>query len=97
MDSWCGLHLDHSLLTGLTCAMFMDENSGIGSPLDPNDSIFLNHSLKDAGLYVKDRYGKMVKVNIPTDCLAFQLGEAAQVASRGKLMATPHLVFLSLF
>jgi isopenicillin N synthase-like dioxygenase len=28
MDSWCGLHIDHSLLTGLTSAMYMlnDEN-----------------------------------------------------------------------
>lgn len=92
VDSWCGLHLDHSLLTGLTSAMFMDEESGVGQPMKQDDPRFFEHSLKDAGLYIKDRRGKMVKVNIPADCLAFQLGEAAQVASRGNLMATPHLV-----
>lgn len=93
-DSWCGLHLDHSLLTGLTSAMFMDEETGVGQPLGNEDNRFFEHSLKDAGLYIKDKQGKMIKVVIPPDCLAFQLGEAAQVASRGKLMATPHLVIL---
>jgi isopenicillin N synthase-like dioxygenase len=92
VDSWCGLHVDHSLLTGLTSAMFMDEESGAGRPMKSDDARFLEHSLKCAGLYIKDREGKMVKVEIPADCLAFQLGEAAQVASRGNLLATPHLV-----
>jgi isopenicillin N synthase-like dioxygenase len=31
-------------------------------------------------------------VHIPPDHLAFQIGEAAQVASKGALVATPHLV-----
>lgn len=92
VDSWCGLHVDHSLLTGLTSAMYMDEESGVGQPMKNDDARFFEHSLQDAGLYIKDRQGKMVKVNIPVDCLAFQLGEAAQVASRGNLLATPHLV-----
>jgi hypothetical protein len=29
----------------------------------------------DAGLYIKDRKGGVVKVGIPRDCLAFQTGE----------------------
>jgi hypothetical protein len=31
----------------------------------------------DAGLYIKDRGGGVVKVGIPKDCLAFQTGEGA--------------------
>jgi isopenicillin N synthase-like dioxygenase len=43
-------------------------------------------------LYIKSRNDTLIKVNIPQDCLAFQIGEAAQVASRSLLIATPHLV-----
>ena len=32
------------------------------------------------------------QVNIPTNCIAFQLGEAAQIASNDVFLATPHLV-----
>lgn len=33
----------------------------------------------DAGLYIKDRKGGVVKVGIPKDCLAFQTGEGASL------------------
>jgi isopenicillin N synthase-like dioxygenase len=33
-----------------------------------------------------------VKVTIPEDCLAFQIGETAQIHSGGILQATPHAV-----
>jgi hypothetical protein len=33
------------------------------------------------GLYVRTRRGDVVHVSIPADCLAFQLGECAQVGS----------------
>eukprot|EP00842_Homolaphlyctis_polyrhiza_P002425 jgi/Hompol1/3183/HPOL_006392-RA len=125
-DSWCGLHLDHSLvstknltgthhtshaywltaaldslvwlfqITGLTSAMLMDES-------DPNNIKQLvglpggvdqvaAASIAKSGLYIKGRDGDFVQVKIPQDCLAFQIGEAAQAASRGLLVATPHLV-----
>ncbi|KAI9100491.1 hypothetical protein DFS34DRAFT_487814 [Phlyctochytrium arcticum] len=88
-DSWCGLHIDHSMLTGLTSAMYMDETDPSSPrPLDslpPTDS-------PSPGLYIKTRSGEFTHVAIPADCLAFQIGEAAQVASRGVLVATPHLV-----
>jgi isopenicillin N synthase-like dioxygenase len=45
-----------------------------------------------AGLYIKTRGGALTKVTIPGDCLAFQTGEALQIATGGKLMATPHCV-----
>lgn len=91
MDSWCGIHVDHSVLTGLTSAMYFDESN----PEFPE--IFKTNpkadaALKDAGLYIKNRDGSFTQAKIPSDCLAFQIGEAAQIASRGLLVATPHLV-----
>ncbi len=34
----------------------------------------------------------MTKVTIPPDCLAFQTGEALELATAGRLRATPHCV-----
>lgn len=80
-DSWCGWHLDHGALTGLTRAMFLDKDGKEVPPPDPT-----------AGLYIKNRGGKTLKVSIPEDCLAFQIGESAQVLSGGTLRATWHCV-----
>ncbi|PYI24622.1 Clavaminate synthase-like protein [Aspergillus japonicus CBS 114.51] len=91
-DDWCATHLDHSCLTGLTSAMFVDEAdqnlADSGTPLhelpaSPDPS---------AGLYIKSRTGQIVKVNIPRDCLAFQTGEALQLITRGQFRAVPHFV-----
>ncbi|KAJ3077955.1 hypothetical protein HK102_004838 [Quaeritorhiza haematococci] len=93
-DSWCGLHVDHSMLTGLTSAMFMDESGSAPDTFTELDkkSPQLKAVLENAGLYIKSRGNKFLKVSIPDDCLAFQIGEASQVASNGLLVATPHLV-----
>lgn len=45
-----------------------------------------------SGLYIRNRGGDLIKVSIPTDCLAFQTGEALELATEGKLRATPHCV-----
>lgn len=45
-----------------------------------------------AGLYIRTRHGPVVKVNIPEDHIAYQLGEVAQIQSGGVLKATPHCV-----
>lgn len=45
-----------------------------------------------SGLYIRTRGGDLTKVSIPTDCLAFQTGEALEIATGGKLAATPHCV-----
>lgn len=34
-----------------------------------------------AGLYIRDRRGRLIKVNIPADHVAFQMGESMQVHS----------------
>ena len=46
----------------------------------------------ETGLYIETRGGKTVKVAIPTDALAFQTGEALELATEGRLRATPHYV-----
>eukprot|EP01132_Coremiostelium_polycephalum_P007971 gene7971-9804_t len=87
-DSWCGWHNDHSSLTGLCPAMYFN--------MDPT-----NNSVKDsdvpcpdsgAGLYARTRDGKEVKVIIPKDCIAYQIGECSQIQTGGILRATPHAV-----
>jgi isopenicillin N synthase-like dioxygenase len=45
-----------------------------------------------SGLYIRTRGGGLTKVSIPINCLAFQTGEALEVATGGKLRATPHCV-----
>ncbi|RKP09264.1 hypothetical protein THASP1DRAFT_14514, partial [Thamnocephalis sphaerospora] len=81
--SWCGWHLDHSLLTGLTSAMYIDETADYREtePTDPQ-----------AGLYIKKRSGQVVQVHIPKDYIAFQAGEALQVATGNQLQGTWHCV-----
>ncbi|TXT04882.1 hypothetical protein VHUM_03965 [Vanrija humicola] len=81
-DSLCGTHLDHSLLTGLCSAMYLGAD---GTPVPPPSA--------DAGLYIFPRGGgDAVQVRIPPDCLAFQMGEALELLTGGKLAATPHFV-----
>jgi len=82
VDSWCGWHNDHSALTGLVPNMFMDvaTETEVPSP-DP-----------DAGLYAKTRDGAIVRVKIPSDAIAFQIGECTQVFTGALVRATPHAV-----
>eukprot|EP00172_Hildenbrandia_rubra_P001210 Plantae.Rhodophyta-Hildenbrandia_rubra.ctg17628.p1 GENE.Plantae.Rhodophyta-Hildenbrandia_rubra.ctg17628~~Plantae.Rhodophyta-Hildenbrandia_rubra.ctg17628.p1 ORF type:complete len:412 (-),score=68.54 Plantae.Rhodophyta-Hildenbrandia_rubra.ctg17628:1207-2442(-) len=80
---WCGIHNDHSCITGLCSASFVDEDTSKEVPAP-----------KEAGLYVSIG-GKMRKVNIPSDCVGFQIGETAQIITGGILQATPHAVKMS--
>lgn len=45
-----------------------------------------------SGLYIRTRGGALTKVSIPPDSLAFQTGEALELATAGSLRATPHCV-----
>jgi isopenicillin N synthase-like dioxygenase len=91
MDSWCGIHVDHSVLTGLTSAMYIDESDPSFPEIDKANPT-VKKTLENAGLFIKDRFDQFTQAKIPSDCLAFQIGESAQLASRGLLVATPHLV-----
>ncbi|KAG0254214.1 hypothetical protein DFQ27_006989 [Actinomortierella ambigua] len=86
MDSWCGWHLDHGSLTGLTSAMYLDETV----PEAERTEILCPDP--DAGLYIRNRGQQVVKVSIPRNALAFQTGEALELTTRGNLKATPHCV-----
>lgn len=80
-SDWCGWHKDHGSLTGLVPAMYLDEDGFCVDCPDPS-----------AGLYIKSRSGRLVRAAIPTDAIAFQVGETAQVHTGGVLQATPHAV-----
>ena len=95
-DSWCSTHIDHGCLTGLTSAMYIDETahppltSATSPPTDlpalpePPDS--------NAGLYIYARNSALAKISIPSDCLAFQTGEALERITQGRFKAVPHFV-----
>ncbi|EIM83300.1 Clavaminate synthase-like protein [Stereum hirsutum FP-91666 SS1] len=85
IDSWCGFHLDHSLLTGLCSAMYLEHNPHAKPSIVSAPS-------PSSGLYIRSRGGNLTKVSIPVDCLAFQTGEALELATNGQLRATPHCV-----
>lgn len=80
-SSWCGWHNDHGSLTALVAPLYVREESGEREAPDAR-----------AGLYVRSRRGELVRVRIPEDHLAFQIGETAQVHTGGLLQATPHAV-----
>lgn len=83
ISSWCGWHNDHGSLTGLCQAMYTDEAAGGKEIPNPDPS---------AGLYIRSRQHELVKLQLPPGCLAFQIGESAQIHTGGALQATPHSV-----
>jgi hypothetical protein len=58
---WCGLHVDHAVLTGLTSAMFLDDNDNTFSEMDVSNPKYQD-AVKDSGLYIKSRSDEFVKV-----------------------------------
>ncbi|KAI9638358.1 Clavaminate synthase-like protein [Dioszegia hungarica] len=91
-DSLCGTHIDHSLLTGLCSAMYLSQ----AASRQPSE---VPAPTSAAGLYIHPRPPKgstekapAIKVAIPKDCLAFQIGEALELLTNGRLAATPHFV-----
>lgn len=62
------------------------------APADKGEPTVVQAPSPASGLYIRTRGGDLTKVSIPTDCLAFQTGEALELATAGKLRATPHCV-----
>jgi len=99
-DDWCATHLDHGCLTGLTSAMFVDEATSPPSLPSISDHMKYLPALSElpsspdpaAGLYIQSRTGKTVQVKIPSDCIAFQTGEALERITKGRFKAVPHFV-----
>mmetsp|Transcript_9458 Transcript_9458/g.12293 ORF Transcript_9458/g.12293 Transcript_9458/m.12293 type:complete len:213 (+) Transcript_9458:194-832(+) len=81
-ESWIGWHNDSGFLTALAGDIYVDDETG--KIIECPD--------KDAGLYVVNRNGQEVKVDIPKNCMAIQLGECTQIITGGALTATPHYV-----
>ncbi|KAL8774032.1 MAG: hypothetical protein Q9209_001140 [Squamulea sp. 1 TL-2023] len=100
LDTWCTTHIDHGCLTGLTSAVYIDESAHLptlatfqdSSTLPPPLPILPGTPDPDCGLYIRSRTGVVTKVQIPTDCLAFQTGETLQLVTGGKFQAVPHFV-----
>jgi isopenicillin N synthase-like dioxygenase len=93
-DDWCATHVDHGCLTGLTSAMFVDEDMNVpklGGNFVPLPELPGPPDVR-AGLYIESRSGETVKVSIPRDCLAFQTGQTLELITKGKFKAVPHFV-----
>lgn len=100
-DNWCAVHKDHGCLTGLTSAMFIDEDKVNAKVPDFGEKVPETLSTLEelpqspdpqAGLWIKSRKGEPVQVKIPRDCIAFQTGEALERITRGKFKAVEHSV-----
>lgn len=73
-DDWCGWHNDHGSLTALTSAMYLDETG---------KEVTLEGST--GGLYAQNRFTDKVRIAIPSNMLAFQLGESTMIHTGGHL------------
>eukprot|EP00347_Sterkiella_histriomuscorum_P012868 403366914 len=83
--NWCSWHKDYSYITGLIPGTFIDKQGKVHEEF--NDP--------EAGLFIQKRDYQILKLDIPRDCIAFQLGELAQVVSGGLLQALPHAVMMT--
>lgn len=81
-DTWIGWHNDSGFFTALAGDLYVNHTTGavVECP-DPA-----------AGLYVVDRQDCVLRVTIPFDCLAVQMGECTQIVTGGTVTATPHCV-----
>lgn len=81
-DSWIGWHNDSGFLTALGGDMYVNHDTGkvVECP-DPA-----------AGLYVTDRHQQARRIDLPSDCMAVQIGECTQIVTGGAVRATPHCV-----
>lgn len=81
-DSWIGWHNDSGFLTALAGDVYVNHTTG--TIVDCPDPA--------AGLYVETRSGATVRVELPSDCCAVQMGECTQLMTGGVVDATPHSV-----
>ncbi|GAA5973245.1 hypothetical protein JCM11641_003031 [Rhodosporidiobolus odoratus] len=88
-DSWCGTHIDHSLLTVLCPSLYLFHPSATSNPLEP---LQIPAPSSSTGLFIKTRSGEVVQAKIPENCVALQTGETIQLLTSDRLAATPHFV-----
>lgn len=75
---WSGWHNDHGTLSGLCSGMYLDKDFNEVSPDEVED--------EESGLFAMNRNKEKVKIRIPKDALAIQIGESAQIHSGGKIL-----------
>lgn len=81
INQWCGMHNDHSIITGLVAPLYYDSDYNIVNINDAN-----------CGLFIKSNDEKLIKIDIPENSVAFQIGESSCIFSGGILRPTPHVV-----
>lgn len=81
-DSWIGWHNDSGFLTCLSGGVYME----------PDGRILPKCPCEEAGLYIVDRNDRVLRVEVPGDCMAIQIGECTQILTGGAVIATPHCV-----
>lgn len=83
---WCGFHNDHGLLTALLCGQYyLPDGTSTKSPSGPSGLIIAPHTTNQQSV-------QSVPIQIPSDAIAFQVGETAQIITGGLLRATAHAV-----
>lgn len=79
---WIGWHNDSGFLTALAGDLYVNHETGQQVNFDDSD----------AGLFIKNRKGEIIKAMIPFDCMAVQIGECVQIITGGAVQATSHCV-----
>lgn len=77
---WCGWHNDNSMITALVPPLYFDDSTGVEVEAPPGAGLIVRTRTEERSIVADD------------DHILFQVGEAAQVMSGGKLVATPHAV-----
>jgi 2OG-Fe(II) oxygenase superfamily len=73
--------------------MFLSASSpAFNAATSSSPEVVSNDCSVSGGLYIQARTGECVRVAIPSDHCAFQIGETSQIMSGGLLQATPHAV-----
>ncbi|KAE9003416.1 hypothetical protein PR002_g17347 [Phytophthora rubi] len=81
----CSKASDHDTLTGVQAVLTDSTGTAVPNP-DPQ-----------AGLYVKNRRGEILKANIPPGYLVYPIGETSQILSSGTLQTTTGVMRTVLF
>lgn len=93
---WCAVHHDHGLITGLTSAMFHDAaGRTLDQSPDPLAGLWIEKTpsqASDVATISASTDNRDVQIRIPSDHIAFQLGQSIEILTAGLLQATPHYV-----
>ena len=95
-DSWIGWHDDSGFLTALAGDLYVHHETGqvVDCP-DPQAGLYVavrGQQQQQPASCSSTSTSSAVRVEIPPDCLAVQMGECAQIVSGGVWCATPHAV-----